>query len=83
MSDASDDYTVTLSPDAYRMICGLVNGTEVIDPDYVIGDSWEEVRAAFPVSGYADLPTSSDGVPNGGFGSAFINARSYAGPMMA
>lgn len=79
----SDDYTVTLSPRAFKMICGLVNGTSIVDPDYVIASEaeWDEIRKAFPVGEYQDLPPDEDGVPNGGWGSAVIASSAYAGPM--
>ena len=78
------DHTVTLSQEAHRIICGLVNGTSVVDPDYVIpdtDDTWVEVRNAFPVSGYRDMPPDSDGEANDGWGSALVDSESYRGPM--
>ena len=48
--------TITLSDDAYRVLCGLVQPTGVVDSDDVQAHdaTWRELRGTFPHSDYDD-----------------------------
>lgn len=48
------DRTVVLSEAAYRLLCGRVHPSWVIDSDQVVAsdEAWGEVRTKFPVSDY-------------------------------
>lgn len=44
--------TVTLSRDAYRALCGLVQDNEDVPSEAVVADQsvWDELRATFPIA---------------------------------
>lgn len=46
------EHLVGLSDEAYRMVCGLVQPTWDVEPETVVGEAWDEVRARFPLSYY-------------------------------
>lgn len=47
---------VALSEDAYRVVCGLVQPTDVVNSNGVIAppDTWTEIRKAFPLSAFME-----------------------------
>jgi hypothetical protein len=45
--------SVSLSEDAYRMLCGLVQRDDVIDSQEVDGPAWSELRRTFPAAQFA------------------------------
>ncbi len=50
-----------LSPDAHRVLCGLVQPSDVVDADDITAgpNTWAELRRTFPASGYR--PEGEDG----------------------
>jgi len=69
---------IIVTDDMHRMLCGLVRGDT--DPGRIIGAddaSWDALRALFPAACYTDLPADEDGIPNAGWGTAFIDADDY------
>lgn len=53
----SDAITVSLSGEAYRTLCGLVQRREVLDPRRVHGSAWGELRRTFPAAGFVSDPS--------------------------
>ena len=54
--------TITISDEAYRALCGLVQPSDIVDADevYTSDHTWDEIRAAFPLSDYHPLAEDDD-----------------------
>jgi hypothetical protein len=48
---------LTVSEEAYRMLCGLVQRQEVLDPGRVDGSAWGELRRTFPAAQFVRAPS--------------------------
>lgn len=48
--------TVAISPDAYRVLCGLVQPSEDIDAETVMAPdaTWTELRNIFPLASFSN-----------------------------
>jgi hypothetical protein len=51
-----DGVRVVLSHHAYRLLCGLVQGSSRIDLDQMTGEAWPELRRSFPATDYIPAP---------------------------
>jgi hypothetical protein len=55
-SAESDERRVSMSAEAYRMLCGLVQRDDTIDAQEVDGPAWTELRRTFPAAQFARTP---------------------------
>lgn len=55
-NDGSAGHAITLSAEAFRVVCGLVQPTDEVDPESVAASmkTWQEIRETFPASSYYD-----------------------------
>lgn len=52
------EVAVTLTEEAYRMLCGLVQSDTRVNRDEVTGTAWAELRRTFPAAEYVRSPSS-------------------------